>query len=78
MADPVSLREVPTAAADPVFHLRNLADKLEAGEFGPIRAVAVVVLGDQLDAFGYGQDGEPGMISRMLQRANHRIVMGLE
>lgn len=37
-------------------HLRKLADKIEAGEYGEVGCCAISMLADKLNVFSYGPD----------------------
>lgn len=43
---------------DPVASLRGLADDIEAGVYGTVGTVAVAMLADKLNVFGFGADCE--------------------
>lgn len=53
-AELVKLRE--NTLADVSAHLRKLADRIDAGEYGEVGCCAVALLGDELAVFGYGPD----------------------
>lgn len=44
-----------TSLADIPAKLRDLADKIESGEHGEPSAAIVVLAGDELEVFGYGE-----------------------
>lgn len=72
----VALREVPTVAQDVPAALRRLADGIEAGEYGDVRAVGVVTLdtADNIETLGYGRDGIAPNIALMFQAAIQRFA----
>jgi hypothetical protein len=64
LAEVVSLYE--TNYRDPVATLRKIADEIEAGNYGPVGCLGVVVLGDQLNVFGAGPDSEAPSVGMVL------------
>lgn len=64
IAEVVSLYE--SNYRDPVATLRRIADQIEAGEFGGVGCVGVVVLGDTLNVFGAGADSEAPSVGMLL------------
>lgn len=47
----------PPEYKDPVQMLRNIADKIEAGEYGEVETIVVATFGDNgLDTFGGGKE----------------------
>lgn len=63
---------------DPVATLRNVADDIEAGIFGDVGSVAVVVLGDTMEVFGMGQDSEAPSIALLLHAGFMRLSRSVE
>jgi len=63
---------------DPVKALRNLADQIEAGDFGEVTSCAVATFGDSLEVFGSGIDSDGPTIALMFQAAAHRFARELE
>jgi hypothetical protein len=59
---------------DPVATLREIADEIEAGKYGDVREVAVVVYGDTLEAFGAGAEHDGATIALLFQAAAHRMI----
>lgn len=46
----------PPAYKDPVQMLRNLADNIEAGDYGDVETIVIALAGDQgFDTFGGGR-----------------------
>ena len=64
MGDVVSLYD--SNSRDPVATLRRLADDIEAGVYGDVGCVGVVVLGDRLNVFGMGPDSEAPSVGMVL------------
>lgn len=58
---------------DPVATLRNIADQMEAGEYGEIGSVAMVVMGDTLEVFGFGADSETPTVALLLHAGFQKI-----
>ena len=67
----VTLHE--TNFRDPVATLRKIADGIEAGEYGGVGSVAVVVLGDACEVFGAGEDSEAPAIALLLHAGFMRL-----
>ena len=51
---------------DPVAKLRELADSIEAGLYGDVGCVGVVLLGEKCEVFGFGPDSEAPSIALLL------------
>lgn len=68
----------PSNFRDPVATLRRIADKLEAGEYGAVGTVGVVVLGDTMEVFGAGEDSEPPSVAILLHAGFMRLAGALE
>jgi len=51
---------------DHVAKLRELADSIEAGNYGEVGCVAVVVLGQQCTVLGFGPDSEAPSVGMLL------------
>lgn len=63
---------------DPVKALRNLADDIEAGEYGDVSSCGVVLMGDQMDVFGSGTDRDGPTIALLFSAAAHRFAREIE
>lgn len=63
---------------DPAKALRNLADKIEAGQFGEVTSCAVAVFGDTMGVFGSGSDSEAPTIALLFSAAAHRFAREIE
>lgn len=76
IAEVVSIYE--TNFRDIPSMLRKLADDIEANEFGPVGEAAVVIMGDTLEVFGWGeiQDGSSSAV--MLQAGAMRLIRAVE
>lgn len=73
------LREVTTAAQDVPGSLRRLAAAIEAGEWGDVRACAVLMLNEPgVHCFGYGRDGTLPMTALMCQNIIIAAARGLD
>lgn len=57
--------------------LRELASNIEAGDFGDVETLGVVLLGDRLEVFGMGARGESPMITMLFQAAIQRLAATL-
>lgn len=63
---------------DPVATLRKIADDIEAGAHGEVGAVGVVVLGDTMEVFGFGEDSEAPSIALLLHAGFLRLSRAIE
>jgi hypothetical protein len=63
---------------DPVAALRKIADEIEAGDFGAVGSVGVVLFGDTMEVFGMGVDAEPPSIALLLHAGFMRLSQSLE
>lgn len=62
---------------DPVSTLRKIADEIEAGDYGPVGTVAVVVLGDQLSVMRAGEDADPCAVGMLLHAGFMKMSKGI-
>lgn len=58
--------------------LRNLADQIEAGDFGEVGTIAIAVFGDKLDVFGGGPDSAGSTCALVFQAASLRFAREIE
>lgn len=63
---------------DPAATLRVIADEIEAGDFGDVGSVGLVLLGDALHVFGAGADAEPPSIALLLHAGFMRLSRSVE
>ena len=63
---------------DPVKALRNLADEIEAGEFGDVTTCAIALFGERLDVFASGPDSEAPTVALLFSAAAHRFAREIE
>jgi hypothetical protein len=63
---------------EPVKSLRNLADQIEAGDFGEVTSCGVVIFGDTMDVFGSGTDSAAPTIALLFNAAAHRFAKEIE
>lgn len=54
--------------------LRKIADSIEAGEFGEVNEMALVIMGDKLEVFGAGPTCDGASIALLLQAGAHRMI----
>jgi hypothetical protein len=71
----VSLYE--TNFRDPAATLRTIADEIEAGKYGAVGSVGVVVMGSTCEVFGAGEDSEPCSVALLLQAGAHRMIQAM-
>lgn len=58
---------------DPVATLRKIADQIEAGDYGEVGAVGLVLLGNRMEVFGMGSDCEAPSIALLLHAGFSRM-----
>lgn len=75
-AEVVTLRETNFRQAAQT--MRVIADEIDAGTYGRVASVAIVILGDKLDVFGCGPESEAASISLMLRAGSLRMERALE
>ena len=63
---------------DPVKALRNLADEIEAGDWGEIGCCAVAIMGDTFEVFGSGPDSAGPSVAILFQAAIMRLAGEIE
>jgi hypothetical protein len=63
---------------DPVATLRLIADEIEAGDYGDVGSVALVILGDSMECFGLGKDAEAPSIGLLFYSAFLRMAQAIE
>lgn len=63
---------------DPVATMRKIADDMEAGEYGEIGSVGVVLLGDKMEVFGFGPDSEAPSVALLLHAGFMRLSKSVE
>lgn len=62
----------------PVKMLRNLADQIEAGNFGEVTSMGVVTFGDSMEVFGAGIDSSACTVALLFNAAALRFAQELE
>lgn len=55
-----------TSLCDHVAKLRELADAIEAGAYGDVGCLGVVLLGDTCEVFGFGRDSAAPSVAMLL------------
>lgn len=63
---------------DPASVLRRIAAAIDAGTYGRVGAVGVVVLGDQMEVFGAGPDSGAPSIALLLHAGFMRLSRAIE
>lgn len=63
---------------DPAATLRVIADQIEAGHYGEVGSVGVVLLGDTMEVFGAGPDSEPPSVALLLHAGFTRLSAAIE
>ena len=58
--------------------LREIATRVEAGEFGEVGAAGIVLLGDKMEVFGLGEDSDAPSIGLLLHAGFMRLSRSLE
>lgn len=76
MADIHVLRD--TNFRDAVATLRKIAGEIEAGDYGEVGSVGVVLLGDRLHVMGAGPDSEAPSVALLLHAGFMRLSKAIE
>lgn len=63
---------------EPATTLRKIADQIEAGEYGEVGCLGVVLLGDTMEVFGAGTDCEAPSVGLLLHAAFMRMSKAIE
>jgi hypothetical protein len=63
---------------DPVTTLRILADEIEAGKYGDVGCLGLVLLGNELQVFGMGRDSEGPSVALLLHAGFLRLSRAIE
>lgn len=63
---------------DPSATLRVIADEIDAGKYGDVGSVGLVLLGDTFEVFGMGKDSEGPSIALMLHAGFMRLSGAIE
>ncbi len=63
---------------DPAGMLRSIADGIEAGEYGDVGTIGVVLIGDTMEVFGGGKDGEAPSVALLLHSGFLRLSKAIE
>lgn len=63
---------------DPVAFLRKIADEIEAGDFGAVGCLALVLLGDKMEVFAAGIDSEAPSAALLLHAGFTRLSNSIE
>lgn len=59
---------------DPAATLRVIADNIEAGEYGEVLEIALVMNADGLEMFGMGRDNDAGTTCLLLAAGMQKLV----
>lgn len=57
--------------------LRRVADNIDAGEYGAVGEIALVVMGDQLHVFGFGPAQDGTSTTALLQAGAMRQIYAI-
>lgn len=68
----------PNNFRDAVAALRKIADEIEAGDFGNVGSVGVVIMGNKMEIFGAGVDSEGPTMALLFQAASLRFAKMIE
>lgn len=63
---------------NPVATLRKIADQIEAGKYGSVGCLGLVLLGDTMEVFGAGEDSEGPSVAVLLHAGFTRISNAIE
>jgi hypothetical protein len=67
-----------STARDPAACLRDLADAIEAGSYGEVASLAVVLFGETLEVFSAGDDSAGPTTALLLNAGALRIAREIE
>lgn len=76
VAEVVTLHE--SNFRDPAATLRVIANEIEAGKYGGVGCVGVVILGNTMEVFGAGIDSEGPSVGMLLHAGFMRLSKSLE
>ena len=60
---------------NPAATLRVIADGIDAGQYGEVTQIALVLLGDTCEVFGAGIDADGSTSAMLLQAGAHRMIV---
>ena len=63
---------------EPAATLREIADQIEAGRYGEVGCVGVVLLGDRVEVFGAGVDSAAPSVGLLLHAGFMRMSKAIE
>jgi hypothetical protein len=63
---------------DPVATLRTIADQIEAGDYGAVGCVGLVLMGDTVEVFGMGADSDGAAVAVLLNAGVLRLTRAVE
>lgn len=63
---------------DPVATLRIIANEIEAGSYGEIGSIGLVLLGDTMEVFGMGEESTPSTVALLFNAAIIRLASAIE
>lgn len=58
--------------------LRKIADEIEAGKYGEVGTIAIVLLGDTMNIFGAGPESEAPAVALLLNAGALRFAKAIE
>jgi hypothetical protein len=73
VSDPKIVTLYESNFRDPVATLRAIADGVEAGKYGDVASVGIVVLGNTMEVFGGGEDNELCSLAVLFHAAFMRL-----
>lgn len=62
----------------PAATLREIADRIDSGQYGEVGCVAVVLLGDTCEVFGAGIDSDGSSVALLLHAGFQRMSRAVE
>lgn len=60
---------------DPVATLRVIANEIEAGKYGPVACIGLVMLADEMSVFAMGPDSEATSAALLFQAGIMELAM---
>ncbi len=63
---------------DPAATLRKIANEIEAGDYGEVGCVGIVLFGNKMEVFEAGQESDAPSVALLLHAAFMRLSRSLE
>ena len=63
---------------NPSATLRVIADEIDAGKYGDVNEIALIMNADSLELFGMGKDHDAGTLCLLINAALHRLAQSID